>query len=48
MQRRTRAFFRERLRINERLLETSRDEGVDQRIAFSDSRDSRSYVDIEQ
>ena len=47
MQGRTWPFVREGVSITERLLETSRDEGVDQRVAFSDSRDSSTYVDIE-
>ena len=48
MQRRTRLFFGEGTAIGERLLQTSRDEGVNQRLACSDSGDGRRYVDIEQ
>jgi hypothetical protein len=48
MQRRTGPFFCEGASISERVLEASRDEGAEQRVAFSDSRDSSNYVDIEQ
>ena len=48
MQARARSFVREHLRISQGLLETSGDEGVEQRVAFPDSRDSSTYVELEQ